>query len=75
MRVLPDMFFSCFLGYLGLRINWSTPWQGLIERVGKQSGYISEKRRGHYGFCAENMCNLRSYVLRTQLQYGINFGR
>ena len=53
----------------------STAWQGLIENVCKQPGSTSEKRRGHLDFCAENMCNLRSYVVITLCQHGTNFGR
>ena len=57
--------FCIFLGYLG--VNSSTAWQGpiLVEHICKQSGSMSKKQRGHWEFCAENMCNLRSFLAIT----------
>ena len=45
----------------------STAWQGRIEHVCKQSGYISKKRRGHFGLCAE-MCNLRGCLVNSNFE-------
>ena len=63
----------------------SAAWQGLIEHVCAynqdlciQSGSLSpktKKRRGYLEFCAENIGNLRSCLVITLFQYGINFGR
>ena len=81
----PDRFFFSlsFLGHLGLRRfqisgkkkkKHSTAWQGLIEHVCKQSGSISEKRRGLFEFYAENMRNLRNCLGITSFSMGSTLG-
>ena len=72
------MFFFVKLGELDLqrpKINGEkekspVALHGLIEHVCKRSGSISNIRLGHLDSCAQNMCNLRSYVLITSFQYG-----
>ena len=54
-------------------LSW-TRRQGLTQHMRKNSGSISRKRCRHYlGFCAENMHNLRSGLVITWFQHGINF--
>ena len=45
--------------------RWSTAWQGPIEYVRRQSGYISKKRRVHLNFCAESMRSSRGCLVIT----------
>ena len=50
-------------------------WVGAHRTRAISQGLISKKRRDHLDLSAENMGNLRSYVVITYFQNGINFGR